>query len=42
MIICSFCGCDIDAMGQDNMSCNLDENLCEDCWRAKHGKEERT
>lgn len=30
-IICSECGRDIDALGQDNMSCTR-EPLCEDCW----------
>lgn len=30
-IICSECGRDIDALGQDNMSCTS-EPLCEDCW----------
>ena len=30
-IICSECGRDIAALGQDNMSC-ASEPLCEDCW----------
>lgn len=30
-IICDTCGRDIDALGQDNMSCTS-EPLCEDCW----------
>ena len=30
-IICKSCGRDIDALGQDNMSCTS-EPLCEDCW----------
>ena len=30
-IICESCGRDIDALGQDNMSCTS-EPLCEDCW----------
>lgn len=30
-IICDTCGRDIDALGQDNMSCTC-EPLCEDCW----------
>lgn len=30
-IICSECGRDIDALGQDNMSFTS-EPLCEDCW----------
>lgn len=30
-IICGSCGRDIDALGQDNMSCTS-EPLCEDCW----------
>lgn len=30
-IICESCGRDIDALGQDNMSCTC-EPLCEDCW----------
>lgn len=32
-IICSECGRDIDALGQDNMSCTS-EPLCEDCWNG--------
>lgn len=31
MIICSECGRDIDAIGQDNMSPSLRYALCEDC-----------
>ena len=30
-VICSSCGRDIDALGQDNMSCTRDP-LCEDCF----------
>lgn len=33
-IICESCGCDIDALGQDNMSCTS-EPLCEDCWNER-------
>lgn len=35
-IICESCGRDIDAMGQDNMSCTS-EPLCEDCWSERQG-----
>ena len=38
-IICSCCGRDINALGQDNMSSTLDQNLCEDCYFEK--KEDR-
>ena len=31
-IICSVCGRDINALGQDNMSYSLEYNLCEDCY----------
>ena len=31
MLICSECGRDIDAIGQDNCSCILGYPLCEDC-----------
>lgn len=39
-IICESCGRDIDALGQDNMSC-ASEPLCEDCWneRQSHAAE---
>lgn len=39
-IICESCGRDIDALGQDNMSCTS-EPLCEDCWneRQSHAAE---
>lgn len=33
-VICSSCGRDIDALGQDNMSCTS-EPLCEDCWNEQ-------
>lgn len=33
-IICDTCGRDIDALGQDNMSCTS-EPLCEDCWNER-------
>lgn len=33
-IICESCGRDIDALGQDNMSCTS-EPLCEDCWSER-------
>lgn len=33
-IICESCGRDIDALGQDNMSC-ASEPLCEDCWNER-------
>lgn len=33
-IICESCGRDIDALGQDNMSC-VDAPLCEDCWNEQ-------
>lgn len=33
-IICDTCGRDIDALGQDNMSC-VDAPLCEDCWNEQ-------
>lgn len=33
-IICEACGRDIDALGQDNMSCTS-EPLCEDCWNEQ-------
>lgn len=33
-IICDTCGRDIDALGQDNMSCTS-EPLCEDCWNEQ-------
>lgn len=33
-IICESCGRDIDALGQDNMSCTS-EPLCEDCWNEQ-------
>lgn len=33
-IICDTCGRDIDALGQDNMSCTC-EPLCEDCWNEQ-------
>lgn len=32
-IICETCGRDIDALGQDDMSCTS-EPLCEDCWNV--------
>lgn len=35
-IICESCGRDIDALGQDNMSCTS-EPLCEDCWNERQG-----
>lgn len=35
-IICESCGRDIDALGQDNMSCTS-EPLCEDCWNDRQG-----
>lgn len=36
-IICESCGRDIDALGQDNMSCTS-EPLCEDCWNERQGR----
>lgn len=36
-IICESCGRDIDALGQDNMSCTS-EPLCEDCWSERQGR----
>lgn len=36
-IICESCGRDIDALGQDNMSC-ASEPLCEDCWNERQGR----
>lgn len=33
-IRCKECGRDIDALGQDNMSCTS-EPLCEDCWNER-------
>lgn len=33
-VICESCGRDIDALGQDNMSCTS-EPLCEDCWNEQ-------
>lgn len=30
-MICSICGRDLDAIGQDNMSMTPGEPLCEDC-----------
>lgn len=35
-IICESCGRDIDALGQDNMSCTS-APLCEDCWNEEQG-----
>lgn len=35
-VICSSCGRDIDALGQDNMSCTS-EPLCEDCFGDRLG-----
>lgn len=35
-VICSSCGRDIDALGQDNMSCT-GEPLCEDCFGDRLG-----
>lgn len=35
-VICSSCGRDIDALGQDNMSCTS-EPLCEDCLGDRMG-----
>lgn len=37
-IICSECGRDIDALGQDNMSFTS-EPLCEDCWNEVKANE---
>lgn len=36
-IICESCGRDIDALGQDNMSC-VDAPLCEDCWNEQQSR----
>lgn len=36
-IRCKECGRDIDALGQDNMSCTS-EPLCEDCWNERQGR----
>lgn len=36
-IICESCGRDIDALGQDNMSCTSGA-LCEDCWNERQGR----
>lgn len=38
-IICESCGRDIDALGQDNMSCT-GEPLCEDCWNERQSHAE--
>lgn len=38
-IICDTCGRDIDALGQDNMSCTS-EPLCEDCWNERQSHAE--
>ena len=32
-MICSYCGRDIDALGQVNVSCVPGEPMCEDCAR---------
>lgn len=34
MIICDYCGRDIDALGQDNMSHVPFSAMCEDCHRG--------
>lgn len=31
-LICSYCKRDINEIGQENMSDNLDRNMCEDCY----------
>ena len=36
-IICESCVRDIDALGQDNMSCTS-EPLCEGCWSERQGR----
>ena len=36
-IICESCGRDVDALGQDNMSCTS-EPLCEDCWNERQSR----
>jgi len=33
-IICAYCGDDIDAKGQDNMSSTLGRPMCEDCYNS--------
>ena len=38
-LICSYCGRDIDAIGQDNMSDDLEHNMCEDCWLERQSRE---
>jgi len=30
-LVCSYCGRDLNAIGQDNMSYTLNEVICEDC-----------
>lgn len=35
-IICETCGCDIDALGQDNWG--VAAPLCEDCWNEQQGR----
>lgn len=33
-IICAYCGDDINAKGQDNMSSTLGVPMCEDCYHG--------
>lgn len=33
-IICRWCGEDIDAKGQDNMSSTIEHPMCEDCYNS--------
>ena len=40
MLICSCCGRDIDAIGQDNCSFMPDYPLCEDCAQAEYDRQE--
>lgn len=37
---CIYCGRDIDDIGQDNMSYELDKPICEDCYYRLHIDEE--
>lgn len=34
MIRCAYCGDDIDAKGQDNMSSRIGSPMCEDCYNS--------
>lgn len=41
MIICVYCGRNIDALAQDNMSCESGRPLCEDCEKELREESER-